>query len=133
MALAFVPSDAALIALQAGCVAAPRLAPGIEKLKRFHGRGWALVPLASIVGVIFAIRYASGTADWLTWLALIAVPLLAGAALGWGMRGARPPAAVLAIPLFAAVWAGQNSLGGQAAGAILCALSCVTLGVLLGA
>src|ERR1700758_38869 len=124
MALAFVPSDAALIALQAGCVAAPRLAPGIEKLKRFHGRGWAIVPVASIVGVIFAIRYASGTADWLTWLALIGCPLGSIVALGWAMRGprsvkARGAMALLTIPLFLIVYNDPSELTGEASGAIL--------------
>ena len=138
MALAFVPSDAALIGLQAGCVAAPRLAPGIERLDRFHGRGWAVVPVASIIGVIFLIRYASGTADWLTWLALIGCPLGSVVALGWAMRGprsipARAALGALVVPLFLIVYDNQNSLTGEAAGSILSALSCVTLGVLLAA
>jgi hypothetical protein len=89
------------------------------------------VPIGSIVVVIFAIRYASGTADWLTWLALIAVPPLAAAALGWAMRGARPVFALGAVPLFALAWAFKTSLTGEACGALLSALSCVTLGVLL--
>ena len=136
--LAFVPSDAALIGLQAGCVAAPRLAPGIEKLDRFHGKAWALVPVVSIVGVIFAIRYASDTADWLTWLALIGCPLGSIIALGWAMRGprsvtARAALALITIPLFLIVYNNQSSLAGQGAGSLLSALSCVTLGVLLAA
>jgi hypothetical protein len=131
--LPFVPSDAGLLALQAGVVASPRLAPGLNLLDRFRGRGWAIVPLGSLVGVIFAIRYASDTANWLTYLALVAVPLLAAVALGWAMRGARPALALLVIPLFASTWASQSSLPGQACGAILCGLSCVTLGVVLGA
>ncbi len=92
---------------------------------------WALVPLGSIVVVIFAIRYLNDTATGLTWLALIAVPPLAAAALGWLMRGSRPWAALAVAPLFALAWAARNSLSGEAAGAILDALSCVTLGVLL--
>jgi len=133
MALPFLPSDAAMLCLQAGCVAAPRLAPGVARLDRFHGRGWAIVPLASIVGVIFLIRYQSATATWLTYLALVAVPLLAALALGWAMRGARPYLALAAIPLFIGVWQLPGSLLGEACGAILDALSCVTLGVLLAA
>ncbi len=89
--------------------------------------------MASIVGVIFAIRYASGTATWLTYLALVAVPILAAIALGWAARGSRPYLAALAVPLFLLAWRTPNSLAGEAAGAILSALSCVTLGVLLGA
>ncbi len=81
--------------------------------------------------MIFAIRYASSTADWLTWLALIAVPPLAAAALGWAVRGARPVFALGAVPLFAVSWAFKTSLSGEACGALLSGLSCVTLGVLL--
>ncbi len=133
MALAFVPSDAGLLALQAGVVAAPRAIGPIPQLQRLRGRGWAIVPVASIVGVIFAIRYASGTATWLTYLALVAVPVLAAIALGWVARGARPPLAIVAVGLFVLVWRSPNSLAGEAAEAVLSGLSCVTLGVLLGA
>lgn len=133
MTLGFVPSDAGLIALQAGMVAAPKAAPRVDALRRFHGRGWALVPIASIVLVIFAIRYVSDTATGLTWLALIAVPILAAIALAWAMRGAMPVYALAVIPLFVLAWASKDSLVGQAAGAILSGLSCVTLGVLLAA
>jgi hypothetical protein len=133
MALAFVPSDAGLLALQAGIVAAPRAASRIDALRRVHGRGWALVPIGSIVVVIFAIRYVSETATGLTYLALVAVPLLAAAALGWAIRGATPIAALGALPLFVLAWAAKTSLAGEAAGALLSGLSCVTLGVLLAA
>jgi hypothetical protein len=131
VALPFIPSDAGLLALQAGVVAAPRAAPRIPQLDRFHGRGWALVPLGSIVVVIFAIRYVSDTATGLTYLALIAVPPLAAIGLGWAMRGATRVAALAAIPLFALAWADQSSLAGEASACLLSALSCVTLGVLL--
>ena len=102
-------------------------------LRRFRGPGWALIPVASIVGVIFAIRCASGTATWLTYLALVAVPILGAIALGWANRGARPYLLGLAVPLFILAWRTPTSLAGEAAGSILSALSCVTLGVLLGA
>jgi hypothetical protein len=134
MALPFVPSDAALLAVQAGIVAAPRAdPPGLGWLRRLGGRWWALVPLGSIVVVIFAIRGASQTATGLTYLALVAVPILAALALGWGMRGARPGAALAVIPLFAAAWIWRTSLTGEGAATILSALSCVTLGILLAA
>jgi hypothetical protein len=81
--------------------------------------------------VIFAIRYVSNTATGLTYLALLAVPPLAAAALGWAARGSRPWAALAAAPLFAIAWAARTSLAGEAAAALLSALSCVTLGVLL--
>ncbi len=133
MSLAFVPSDASLLVVQAGVVAAPRIAPGVERLKRLSGRGWALIPIGSIVVVVFAIRYVSDTATGLTYLALVAVPLLAAAALGWAARGARPPAALVAVGLFVVAWTARGSLVGEAAAALLSALSCVTLGVLLAA
>jgi hypothetical protein len=133
MALAFVPSDAVMLAVQAGVVAAPRVPPGVERLRRLAGRGWALIPIGSIVGVVFAIRYVSDTATGLTYLALVAVPPLAAIALGWTARGARPAAAGLAAGLFAIAWAARGSLAGEGAGVLLSALSCVTLGVLLAA
>jgi hypothetical protein len=98
-----------------------------------RGPAWAVIPVASIVGVIFAIRYASGTATWLTYLALVAVPILAAVALGGFMRGGRVWFALLVVPLFLLTWQTPHSLVGEGSGAILCGLSCVTLGVLLGA
>ena len=135
--LAFIPSDAGLLALQAGVVAAPRRAPETRLLTRLRSPVWAAIPIASIVGVIFAIRYVSDTATGLTYLALVAVPPLAAVALAWAMRG--PPAsrartavaiAVTAL-LFALAWGFHRSLVGGASAALLSALSCVTLGVLL--
>jgi hypothetical protein len=120
-----------MLAVQAGVVAAPRAAPRIALLERVRGPVWALIPIASIVGVIYAIRYASGTATGLTYLALVAVPLLAAAALGWAARGSRPWLALGAIALFALAWGARTSLVGEGAAALLSALSCVTLGVLL--
>ena len=130
MTLPFGVSDVCLVAAQAGAVALPtrvRIAP----LARLRSRWWGLVPLASIVIVIFAIRAASGTANGLTYLALVAVPLLAALALGGLMHGGRPPLALLAVPLFALAWADRHGLAGEGAAVILTLLSCVTLGVLL--
>jgi len=139
MALPFIPSDAGLLALQAGVVAAPRAGVRIERLERLHGRGWALVPLGSIVVVVFAIRYLSDTATALTDLALVAVPSLAAAALAWAVRGPRPGtrdriawSVCVTAALFAVAWGWHRSLSGEAAAALLSALSCVTLGLLLG-
>jgi hypothetical protein len=133
MALPFLPSDVGLLALQAGVVAAPRPTPEVPWLRRLRGRGWALVPLGSIVVVVFAIRYVSDTATGLTYLALVAVPPLAAVALGWAMRGSRPIFAVGVLPAFILAWVSSKTLVGEAAGALLSALSCVTLGVLLAA
>jgi hypothetical protein len=133
MALPFVPSDAALLTLQAAVVALPKPPPSVRLFERLRGPGWAVVPIGSIVVVIFAIRYVNDTATGLTYLALVAVPILAAAALGWAARRSVPWAALLAVPLFVLAWASRTSLAGQAAAALLSALSCVTLGVLLGA
>jgi hypothetical protein len=131
VALGFIPSDAGLLALQAGVVLGPRAVPRLRLAERVQGPAWALVPIASIIGVVVLIRYASDSATGFTWLALIAVPPLAAAALGWAMSGSRPWLACGAVPLFLVAWLGRGSLAGGAAAAALSALSCVTLGVLL--
>jgi hypothetical protein len=133
--LGFIPSDACVLILQAGLVAAPRrLGPDdpVGRLAaRLQSRWWALVPLGSIVIVVFAIQAASATADGLTWLALIAVPILAAAAFGWANRGARRWMGLVAAPLLALAWVDPSTLWGQGAATLLTAFSCVTLGVLL--
>jgi hypothetical protein len=133
MALGFVPSDAVMLAVQAVIVAAPRRPPEIPWIRQVSGPAWALIPIGSIIGVIFAIRFMSGTATGLTWLALIAVPVLAAVALGWADRGARWWMAGIAVPLFVVAWASKSTLWGQGAATLLSALSCVTLGWLLAA
>jgi hypothetical protein len=100
-------------------------------LWRPSGRGWALVAPGSIIVVIAGIALLPGIADGLTWLALIAVPPLAAAALGWAMRRARPTYALAVVPIFALAWALEGHLSGDAAALILTALSCVTLGRLV--
>lgn len=136
MTLAFWVSDLCLLGVQSALVALPRAhAPGLLQplVGRLSGRGWALVPLTSIVLVVLAIRTAGATADGLAWLALIAIPPLAAAALGATMRGARPALAPLAIALFGLAWWQRETLVGEGAAVLLSALSCVTLGVLLTA
>jgi hypothetical protein len=138
VALGFVASDASLLVLQAAVVAAPRTPPRAGWISRLKGPLWAAIPIASIVGVVFAIRFVSNTADVLTYLALGAVPLLAAAALAWA---ARPEGPVRAFRVTGAViWtaalfatATGHGLLSQGAAALLSALSCVTLGVLLAA
>jgi hypothetical protein len=102
-----------------------------QRLWRPDGRGWALIAPGSIIAVIAGISALPGVADALTWLALIAVPPLAAAALGWAMRGARPGYALVAAALFALAWAWEGHLAGDAAALALTALSCVTLGRLV--
>jgi hypothetical protein len=129
-----------MLAVQAGVVAAPRVGSGLEPLRRLSGRGWALVPIASIALVVAAIRFVSDTATGLTYLALVAVPPLAAVALSWAGRWShaqRPRIGWLSLTtvaaLFVIAWRSPGSLAGEAAGVILSALSCVTLGVLLAA
>jgi len=139
VALPFIPSDAGLLALQAGVVAAPRRAPEIPQLARFRSPAWAAIPIASIVVVVFGIRYVSDTATGLTYLALVAIPPLAAVALAWAMRGPTPSrgrtgaAVAVTALLFGFAWAFHHDLVGDASAALLSALSCVTLGVLLAA
>jgi hypothetical protein len=133
MALAFIPSDAVMLAVQAGVVAGPRRPPEIAWIRRLSGPAWALIPIGSIVGVIFAIRFATGTATGLTWLALVAVPILAACALGFAGHGGRWWLSGAAVGLFALAWASKSTLWGQGAATLLSALSCVTLGWLLAA
>jgi hypothetical protein len=133
VALAFIPSDAAVLIVQASVVAAPRRPPRLPWIERMAGPLWAAIPIASIVGVIFAIRYVSSTATGLTWLALVAVPLLAALALGWAGHGGRWWLSTLFVPLFLLAWLDRTTLVGEGAGTVLCALSCVSLGWLLGA
>jgi hypothetical protein len=128
--LPFWASDVCLVAAQAATVALPARRR-IPLLDRLRSRWWGLVPLAAIVLVVFGIRAASGSANGLTYLALVAVPPLAALALGWAMRRADPRLAVLAVALFALAWADRKGLAGEAAGVALLALSCVSLGVLL--
>ncbi len=126
----FLLAEGVLISLQAALVAMPgRGLP--RRLERFRTRAWALVPPVSIAVVVGAIALVPAVADLLTWIAFLAIPPLAAAALGWAARFARPGLALLAIPLLTLAWARAGSLGGDAAAALLTALSCVTLGRLL--
>jgi hypothetical protein len=140
VALGFIPSDAGLLLLQASVVAAPRARPTWRWTSRLRGPLWALIPLASIVVVVFAIRFLSDTATGLTYLALVTVPPLAVIALAWAVR----PAGRVTVPrllsaigviaiLFAIATGSGHSLGPEASAATLSALACVTLGVLLAA
>lgn len=116
--------------MQAALVAAPRPARA-PLLSRLRNRSWALVPPLSIALVVAAIALDSASADFLTYLALVAVPPLAALALAAVVRGARPALTLLTIPLFAVAWAAKGSLGGESAALALSALACVSLGWLL--
>jgi hypothetical protein len=129
--LPFWLSIGALSLVQGLLVALPGRSTTIGMLDRLQGRWWALVLPLSIVVVIGGIALDSASAQFLTWLALIAVPPLAAIALGWIVHGARPWLGLAAVPLFALAWAAKGELGGQSAALALSALACVTLGWLL--
>jgi hypothetical protein len=116
--------QAALVALPA-----PRRRPGW--IERLSSPWWALVPALSIAVVIGAIELTPGSADALTYIALVAVPPLAAFALAVLVRGSRSAWAVAAAALFALAWIAPHSLAGEAAATALSGLACVTLGWLL--
>ncbi|MDQ3724614.1 MAG: hypothetical protein M3335_01785 [Actinomycetota bacterium] len=128
--LPFWLSIAALSLVQAVLVAAPR-APYPQLVQRLRSRWWALVLPLSIVVVVAAIALESASAEFLTYLALIAVPPLAATALAWLVRGGRPPLALAVLPLFALAWAAEGALAGETAALGLSALACVSLGWLV--
>jgi hypothetical protein len=130
MTLRFIAADGVLICTQAGLVALP--GAGVPAwMRRFAGGAWALILPLSIAVVVAAIELVPETADALTWVALVLIPPGAALALGWAMHGARPPLGLLAVPLLALAWADVDGLAGDAAAAVLTALSCVTLGRIL--
>lgn len=128
--LPFAVSIGFLSLVQAALVAAPR-PPSSPWLSGPASRWWALALPLSIALVVAAVALESATADFLTYLAVIAVPPLAAAALAWLMRGARPQRALLVVPLFALAWASRGALAGEAAALALSALACVSLGWLI--
>lgn len=128
--LPFWLSIGVLSLVQAVLVAAPK-PPATRLLDRLQSRWWALVLPLSIVVVISAIAIDSASARFLTYLALVAVPPLAAAALAWLVRGARLELALAVIPLFVLAWAARGALGGQTAALALSALACVSLGWLV--
>src|SRR3954462_8500795 len=130
LGLPYSLENTVLIASQAACVGLTG-AGGPRWLERLRGTWWVLVLPGSIAVVIGAIALAPGTADALTWRPLPAPPPLAPAGLGWAMRGAWPPLALLAVPLLILAWSSQDTTAGEAARVALIALSCVTLGRLL--
>lgn len=126
----FAADNFALTVAQAACVAAP--AAGLPRwAQRFRGSWWALIVPGSIAAVIGGIELAPGTADVLTWVALVLVPFGAAIGFGWAMRGARPWLALLAAPLLAVAWAWQDTRAGQVAAILLIAGSAVAAGRLL--
>jgi hypothetical protein len=119
--------------LQATLVALPRSPLPALPFGAPRSRWWALVPALSIVVVIAAVNFYEGSATFLTYLALVAVPPLAAVALGLLVRGARPALALAAVPLFGLAWALPGALAGEAAATALSGLACVALGWMLAA
>jgi hypothetical protein len=103
-------------------------------LTRMRSRRWAVVPPVSVLAFVAVARAAeAASAETLTYLALVAVPLLAALAVGWLSRGARPVRALAVLGLFAIAWADREGIAGEGAALALSGLSCVALGVLLAA
>jgi len=116
--------------VQGALVALPKAATA-PLLDRLRSRWWALalpLPIAIVVG---AIALEETSADFLTYLALVACPPLAALALAAIVRGARAPLALLVLPLFAVAWAWKGELSGHTAALVISALACVSLGWLL--
>ncbi|WP_354701779.1 hypothetical protein DSM112329_02111 [Paraconexibacter sp. AEG42_29] len=126
----FSADNLTLTACQALCVALP--AAGLPRWgERLRGGAWALILPLSIAVVVGAIELAPGTADILTWVALILVPVGCALALGWAAHRAWWPAALLAVPLLALAWALPDDRWGQAGTTLLITGSAVTAGRLL--
>jgi hypothetical protein len=126
----FSADSLALTLVQAACIALPAAGLPIWAT-RYRARGWALVAPLSIAGVIAAIAVIPETANLLTWVALILVPVGAALAFGWAARGARPRFAVLAALLLATAWALPDDRVGEGAAALLIGASAVTAGRLV--
>jgi hypothetical protein len=127
----------ALLSLAQGILVA---LPGVlvtPWLASLRGRRWAAIPPLSVIAFVFIAREAEqASAQGLTYLALVAVPILAALALGWLVWAAKPSRrwwALLMAPLFALAWFDRGGLAGEAAALVLSALSCCALGVLLAA
>jgi hypothetical protein len=131
--LPFWTSIGVLSLVQGALVAVPQ-AGALGALRRLRSRRWAAIPPLSVIGFVFVARAAeSASAQGLTYLALLAVPLLAAFALGWLTPERRPARALVVLPLFALAWIDRGGLAGEAAALALSALSCAALGVLLAA
>jgi hypothetical protein len=123
-----------LLSLAQGAIVALARVPATPALNGLRSRRWAVIPPLSVLGFVLVATLAErASAQSLTYLALVAVPLLAALALGWLTRGARPLRSLLVLPLFALAWADAGALPGEAAALVLSGLSCVALGVLLAA
>jgi len=130
--LPFWLSIGVLSIVQGALVAVPVIRAPITCLAHLGSRSWALIPPASVVLFVIAVRALGGeSARTLTYIALVAIPPLAALALAYMVPRARPALALLVVPLFALAWVDGSGLAGEAAAVALSALSCVALGVLI--
>jgi hypothetical protein len=144
-----------LLSLCQGVVVCLPRALSPQWMARLHSPLWALAPVLSVTAFVAVGLVAEhGSAQVLTYLALIAVPPLAALALGWVVWDTHPPTrsptcsptslptrqpahtsrpalALLVVPLFALAWADRGGLAGEGAAVVLSALSCVALGALI--
>ena len=132
VSLPFWLSITVLSLVQASLVALTVVRAPLLRVRRLRSRSWALIPAGSIVLFVIGVRSLGGeSATGLTYLALVAVPLLAAGALAYATPAARPLHALAVVPLFALAWADSGGLAGHAAALALSALSCVMLGALI--
>lgn len=121
----------ALVALVGDGRAVGRAIPALQWVAGRRSRLWAAIPPLSVIGFVFVAQAAArASAQSLTYLALVAVPILAALALGWLARGARLLLLPIAVALFVLAWADRGGLAGESAALALSALSCVALGAL---
>jgi hypothetical protein len=126
----FAPSIAVLSLVQASLIWLPAK-PALTVPARLHSRWWALVLPGSVVLVITGIAIDPGLAGGLTYLALVAVPILAAVALSMAVKGARLVLATATVPLFLIAWSPLGSLPGEMTALALSALACVALASLI--
>jgi hypothetical protein len=126
----FAPSIAVLSLVQASLIALP-MPTTLPVARRLATRWWGLVLPGSVLLVIAGIAIDPGLADALTYLALVAVPLMAAFALAAVVRGARSSLAAATVALFLIACGPLGSLPAQTAALALSALACVGLASLL--
>jgi hypothetical protein len=126
----FAPSIAVLSLVQAGLIALPRK-QALPVPVRLGSRWWALILPGSVVVVIAGIALEPGLADGLTYLALVAVPILAAIALATTIKGAHLILGAAAAPLFLVACGPLGTFSAETAALALTALASVALGALL--
>jgi hypothetical protein len=126
--LAFAPSYAVLVAVQAALVLPPSRRSRVASSRLL---GLAVPGAALVIGV--SLARARGGADFLASLAAFATPVLAASA-GW-TRGWRAPwlAAVAVPPLYALAWLRPGTLDGDAARVALIGGACLAVTAIVAA